>query len=426
MNSRSDHQTNREHDRSYFIGRQPILNRTQEIIGYELLFRAAGDHQAALYDDQAQASASVIASALSDFGLQDILGDKYGFLNITSAMLSSEVLELLPVEQSVLELLENVELDEAARLRCTNLKSLGFRIALDDHIYHPDHAAFYNMVDIVKVDTLTTDPAKLPEIAASLRSYPVQLLAERVETVEMFEQCRECGFELFQGYFFERPAIISHKRIDASGIGMMKLLQQLHEDADINAIEEIFREDPGLTFQLLKLVNSVMTGTRDKIKSLRHAIMLLGIIQLRRWMQLSLFAGKDESGLNSPLLEMAAVRGRLMELLVLQESAGQRNAELAESAFLTGILSLLDALYETTMEQIVEGLNLSEDLAVALLRHEGRLGQLLLLAKKLERSEFAAVQELLGSLSISLDQLLEAQLDAFSWRSSIAAKKPGE
>jgi len=426
MNSRSDHQANRQHDRSYFIGRQPILNRKQEIIGYELLFRAAGDHQAALYNDQAQASASVIASALSDFGLQDILGDKYGFLNITSAMLSSEVLELLPVEQSVLELLENVELDETARLRCTNLKSLGFRIALDDHIYHPDHAAFYNMVDIVKVDTLTTDPAKLPEIAASLRSYPVQLLAERVETVEMFEQCRECGFELFQGYFFERPAIISRKRIDASGIGMLKLLQQLHEDADINAIEEIFREDPGLTFQLLKLVNSVMTGTRDKIKSLRHAIMLLGIIQLRRWMQLSLFAGKDESGLNSPLLEMAAVRGRLMELLVLQESAGQRSTELAESAFLTGILSLLDALYETSMEQIVEGLNLSEDLAVALLRHEGRLGQLLLLAKKLERSEFAAVQELLASLSISLEQLLEAQLDAFSWRSSIATKKPGE
>jgi len=426
MNSRSDHQANRQHDRSYFIGRQPILNRKQEIIGYELLFRAAGDHQAALYNDQAQASASVIASALSDFGLQDILGDKYGFLNITSAMLSSEVLELLPVEQSVLELLENVELDETARLRCTNLKSLGFRIALDDHIYHPDHAAFYNMVDIVKVDTLTTDPAKLPEIAASLRSYPVQLLAERVETVEMFEQCRECGFELFQGYFFERPAIISRKRIDASGIGMLKLLQQLHEDADINAIEEIFREDPGLTFQLLKLVNSVMTGTRDKIKSLRHAIMLLGIIQLRRWMQLSLFAGKDESGLNSPLLEMAAVRGRLMELLVLQESAGQRSTELAESAFLTGILSLLDALYETSMEQIVEGLNLSEDLAVALLRHEGRLGQLLLLAKKLERSEFAAVQELFASLSISLDQLLEAQLDAFSWRSSIATKKPGE
>lgn len=422
----SDNQPSREHDRSYFIGRQPILNRQQEIIGYELLFRAAGDHQAALYNDQAQASASVIASALSDFGLQNILGDKYGFLNITASMLSSEVLELLPVEQSVLELLENIELDDTARLRCTNLKSLGFRIALDDHIYHPDHAAFYNMVDIVKVDTLTTDPAKLPEIAASLRSYPVQLLAERVETIEMFEQCREYGFELFQGYFFERPAIISHKRIDASGIGMLKLLQQLHEDADINAIEKIFREDPGLTFQLLKLVNSVMTGTRDKIKSLRHAIMLLGIIQLRRWMQLSLFAGKEESGLNSPLLEMAAVRGRLMELLVLQQSAGQRNAELAESAFLTGILSLLDALYETTMERVVEGLNLSEDLAVALLHHEGRLGQLLLLAKKLERSEFAAVQELLASLSISLDQLLEAQLDAFSWRSSIATKKPGE
>lgn len=426
MDSRSNQLPSQGHNRSYFIGRQPIMNQRQEIIGYELLFRATGDHQTALYNDQDQASASVIASALSDFGLQDILGDKYGFLNITSDMLSSEVLELLPVEQSVLELLENIELDDTARLRCIELKSQGFRIALDDHIYHPDHSAFYNMVDIVKVDILAADPKKLPEIAASLRKYPVQLLAEKVETIEAFEQCREYGFELFQGYFFERPATISQKRIDASGIGMMKLIQQLHEDADIAAIEEIFREDPGLTFQLLKLVNSVMTGTRDKIKSLRHAIMLMGIIQLRRWMQLSLFAGKDENGINSPLLEMAAVRGRLMELLVLQESTSHRTVEIAESAFLAGILSLLDALYETSMEQIIEGLSLSEDLADALLRHEGRLGQLLLLAKKLEKSEFNAVQELLNTLSISLDQLLEAQLEAFSWRSNITTKKSGD
>ncbi len=406
---------------SYFIGRQPILNRQQEIVGFELLFRAAGDHQAALYENQAQASASVIASALSDFGLQGVLGDKDGFLNITAAMLDSEILELLPVGQAILELLENIELDDAALIRCCALKALGFRIALDDHVYHPDHADFYNLVDIIKVDILATAPEELPKIAANLRKYPVQLLAERVETVEVFELCRDCGFELFQGYFFERPAVISQKRIDPSGMAMMKLLQQLHENADIDAIEEIFRENPGLTFQLLKLVNSVMTGMRDKIKSLRHAIMILGIIQLKRWMQLALFAGKDDSGLNSPLLEMAAVRGRLMELLVLQECGGNRTNDIAESAFLTGILSLLDALYETTMEQIVESLNLSDEVSGALLRHEGRLGQLLLLAKKLEHSDFAAVENILGALSISRDKLFEAQLDAFNWRSGIVA-----
>ena len=408
-----------EPELKFFIGRQPILDVKQQIFGYELLFRAASHHTTAQFESQAQASASVISSALSDFGLQDVLGDKLGFLNITAGVLHSEMLELLPIEQSVLEILETIELDDNVRLRCSELKSMGFKIALDDHIYSPDHSAFYKMVDIVKVDIMATDPLELPAIAANLRKYPVQLLAERVETVEVFEQCLEYGFELFQGYFFEKPVIIGQKRIDPSGIAMMKLLQQLNEDWDIDEVEDTFRENPSLTFNLLKLVNSVMIGLREKIKNIRHAIMILGINHLRRWVQLALFAGKDDRGLNSPLLEMAAVRGRLMELLMMQRTGQGRTSDLVETAFLTGILSLLDALYETPMEHVVESLHLSEDMADALLRREGQLGQLLHLAEKLEKTDFAAVQELLNSLSISLDQLLAAQLDAFNWRNSI-------
>lgn len=408
-----------ETDLKFFIGRQPILDLNQEIFGYELLFRAAGHHQTAQYESQAQASASVIASALSDFGLQNVLGEKLGFLNITSGVLHSEMLELLPIEQSVLEILENIELNDNVRLRCNELKSLGFRIALDDHIYDPQHAPFYKMVDIVKVDIMATDPAELPQIAANLKKYPVVLLAERVETVEEFERCVSYGFELFQGYFFERPVIIGQKRVDPSGIAMMRLLQQLNEDWDINEVEDIFRENPGLTFNLLKLVNSVMIGLREKIKNLRHAIMILGTNHLRRWVQLALFAGKDDRGLNSPLLEMAAVRARLMELLTMQITRLPRTSDVVEAAFLTGILSLLDALYETPMQYIVESLNLSDEMADALLRREGSHGQLLLLTEKLEKADFTAVQDLLDSLSITLDQLLAAQLDAFNWRSSI-------
>lgn len=408
-----------DNDLKYFIGRQPILDAKQEIYGYELLFRAAGHHTTAQFESQAQASASVIATALSDFGLQDVLGDKFGFLNITDKVLHSEMLELLPIEQSVLEILENIELDDNVRLRCSELKDQGFKIALDDHIYNPDHANFYRLVDIIKVDIMATDPEELPKIAAALRKYPVQLLAERVESVEVFEKCLAYGFELFQGYFFERPIIIRQQRIDPSGIAMMKLLQQLCEDWDINEIEETFRENPSLTFNLLKLVNSVMIGLREKIKNIRHAIMLLGINHLRRWVQLAMFAGKDDRGLNSPLLEMAAVRGRLMEILVMQRTHQERTSDMVETAFLTGILSLLDALYETPMEHVVESLNLSEDMADALLRREGPYGTLLLLAEKLEKTDFEAVQELLDNLSISLDQLLAAQLDAFNWRNSI-------
>ncbi len=403
----------------YFIGRQPILNRKQEIYGYELLFRAAADHTTAQFESQAQASASVISTALSDFGLQDVLGDKFGFLNITEKVLHSEMLELLPIEQSVLEILENIELNDNVRLRCNELKSMGFKIALDDHIYAPQHSAFYKIIDIVKVDIMATDPLELPLIAANLRKYPVQLLAERVETVEVFEKCMEYGFELFQGYFFERPVIIGQKRIDPSGIAMMKLLQQLNEDWEIDEVEETFRENPSLTFNLLKLVNSVMIGMREKIKNIRHAIMILGINHLRRWVQLALFAGKDDRGLNSPLLEMAAVRGRLMELLMMSRTGQERTSDLVEAAFLTGILSLLDALYETPMEHVVESLNLSEDMAEALLKREGQLGILLLLAEKLEKTDFNAVQAILDSQKITLDQLLSAQLDAFNWRNSI-------
>jgi len=408
-----------EPDLKFFIGRQPILDRKQEIFGYELLFRAAGHHETAQFESQAQASASVISSALSNFGLQDVLGDKFGFLNITAGVLHSEMLELLPIEQTVLEILETIELDDNVRLRCNELKSMGFLIALDDHIYAPEHSVFYKMIDIIKVDIMATDPQELPKIAASLLKYPVRLLAEKVESIEVFQQCMDCGFELFQGYFFERPVTITRNRIDPSGIAMMRLLQQLNENWDIDAVEDTFRENPSLTFNLLKLVNSVMIGLREKIKNIRHAIMILGINHLRRWIQLALFAGNDDRGLNSPLLEMAAVRGRLMELLMMQRTHLGRTSDQVETAFLTGILSLLDALYETPMEHVVESLNLSDDMADALLRREGQLGTLLLLAEKLEKADFTAVQELLESLSISLDQLLEAQLDAFNWRNSI-------
>lgn len=411
-----------EMNERYFIGRQPILNRDSELVGFELLFRAAADHESALFDNQGKAAASVISTMLSTFGFKELLGGKNGFINITTSILESEVLELLPVESSVLELLETIQLDDTTLMHCCALKALGFKIALDDHRYAPGLFEFYNLVDIIKIDLLTTDASELPQIVAALKQYPVKLLAERVETMDVFMSCRDLGFDLFQGYFFERPAVISHRRLGTSAIALMKLLQQLHEENDLDSIEAIFQEHPELTYQLLRLVNSVMVGPRDKIKSIRHAIMLLGIMQLRRWIQLSLYVGNDDHDAGSPLLEMAAVRGRLMEELAGLGVAQEKNAESAEVAFLTGILSLLDALYETTMEHIVEELNLSDELGNALLTHEGRLGQLLLLAKRIERSEFVEVQRLIDSLLISRAQLLQAQCNAFNWRRSVTGK----
>lgn len=402
----------------FFLGRQPILDRNQEIVGYELLFRAA-DVDRAVFESYSHASASVITHALASFGIHEVLGGKFGFINVHLGLLLSEMLELLPVGQTVLELLEMIQLDHQVVDRCRELKEMGFLLALDDHEFGSCTSDIYHVIDIVKIDILLTGLDALPEIARQLRTYPVKLLAEKVETVEQFQICYDLGFEFFQGYFFARPVVLNRKKIDVSGLAMLKLLQQLTTDVPVSQIEQTFKENPGLSYNLLRLVNSVSMGMREKIKTLRHAILMLGINQLRRWIQLSLFAGHDSRSINHPLLELAAVRGRLMEILLKHQTGKALGDEQAETAFMVGILSLLDVLFETPMSEIIINLNLNDDVSAALLTREGPLGRMLALTEKLEVTDFDAVKLLLIECGVSLDQLLEAQLEAFNWRSSV-------
>lgn len=402
----------------FFLGRQPILDRNQEIVGYELLFRSA-DMDHADFKSYSHASSNVITHALSSFGMHEVLGGKFGFINVHLGLLLSEMLELLPIGQTVLELLEIIAIDDQVVERCRELKELGFVIALDDHEFDPGNSEIYFVADIIKIDILLTGVDNLPEVVRQLRKYPVKLLAEKVETVEQFLLCNELGFDLFQGYFFARPVVLNRRKIDVSGMALLKLLQQLTMDASIETIELTFKENPGLSYNLLRLVNSVALGIREKIKNLRHAILLLGVNHLRRWTQLSLFAGHDARSVNHPLLELAAVRGRLMEIMLCQAGGKSASDEMAESAFMVGILSLLDVLFETPMEEIIANLNLNDEISTALLNREGRLGRMLVLTEKLEVTDFEAVNTLIVECGLTLDQLLTAQLEAFNWRSSI-------
>ncbi len=402
----------------FFLGRQPILDRNQEIIGFELLFRSADIGQA-VFDSYSQACTDVILLALTSFGIHEVLGGKLGFINISFDVLLSDLFELLPKETTVLELLENIQLDDKVIERCRELKEMGFALALDDHIFDPTNSEIYYLADIIKIDILVTGIEALPDVVSQFRNYPVKLLAEKVETMEQFQICSDLGFDLFQGYFFARPVVLNRKKIHVSGIALLKLLEQLSARASIETIEMTFKENPGLSYNLLKLVNSVSLGMREKIKTLRHAILSVGMTPLRRWTQLSLFAGHDSRGSNHPLLEMGAVRGRLMEILFKQLDGRTVSAEQTEAAFMVGILSLLDVLFETPMEDIIANLNLNDAVTDALLNRKGILGKMLILAEKLEVTDFEAVTVLLAECGVSLDQLLNAQLEAFNWRSSI-------
>ena len=401
-----------------FLGRQPILNKNEEIVAYELLFRS-GNINTAEITDVLQASASVIADALTQFGIEMILGRGKGFINVNEEMFLSDAIELLPKEKVVLEILETVKISPPVIQRSRELKKKGFSLALDDFSYDDSYLPLFDIVDIIKIDVKEFTGEKLKKAVRQIKKWPIQLLAERVERQEEYQTCRQLGFDLFQGYYFARPSILSRKRMDPAMVSLMKLLEKVMKDADTKEIEQIFKETPVLSYNLLRLVNSVAVGTRQKINAIYHAITLLGRQQLKRWVQLLLFSQGSKGGMNSPLMQTAAMRGRSMECLVQSRPDRYPERGYADLAFMTGILSLIDVLLGMPMQEVVDQLNMLDDVRQALLAREGSLGSLLSLTERQEQADFKGMEVYLRQSGLTLGDLLSAQREAISWMSRL-------
>jgi c-di-GMP-related signal transduction protein len=412
-------ETMKQTEQKYLIGRQPILNRDEQICAYELLFRSTDSLNAANVSDASQATASVILNTMAGFGIQQILGKHLGFINLELDILMSDSLELLPKDMVVLELLESLEVTPELIERCRELKEAGFTLALDDHEFSPIYEELYHIVEIVKVDLFVTPIDTLGPAIEQYRPYPFKLLAEKVESKEEFLKCLDMGFDYFQGYYFAKPAVIEKKKIDEGGAALLKLMRQMMDDAEIEEIEKTFRSSPGLTYKLLLLVNSVSFAGLQKIQTVRHAISMLGRAQIKRWVQLALFATDDSHAMENPLMDMAAVRGGFMEQIAAACPRLRGNREAPDQAFMTGILSLLESLYDIPMAQIAEELNLSEEVKQALVSREGVYGDLLALAEALEQVDFVTASELLGSLSIPYNTVMQAQMKAYNWQAGM-------
>ena len=371
-----------------YLGRQPILDAQLHLAGYELLFRS-GTTNAAQFADGTQATVSVVAHAFTELGIGDALGFRRGFINVDSVFLLDDAIELLPPDQVVLEIIENVSATPQIVERCEALRAAGFLFALDDLISLADpRLPLLPLVHIVKLDLPQLGEAAVTELVHALRARcSAKLLAEKVDNAEQLEFCKSLGFDYYQGYFFAKPSILQGRRIDNSRLSLLKILAQLLEDADTSMLEKGFKESPGLTVNLLRLVNSVATGLRVKITSLRHAITILGRRQLQRWLQLLLYtdpSGKDSLAEN-PLLQLAATRGRLMELLAAE--VAPRDERLADYAFMCGVMSLTPALFERSLEEVLAQVNLAAPICDALLEGKGRLGELLALVESTETED---------------------------------------
>jgi EAL and modified HD-GYP domain-containing signal transduction protein len=403
-----------------FLARQPILDRDQNLVAYELLFRSGGGPTADVSDDL-QASASVIIHAFGEMGVREVLGDRRGFVNISADLLLSDMVELLPKEQVVLELLETIAVTDEIVERCRALKKEGFALALDD-FFRLDETLrpLLDLVEVVKIDLTLVEPSALEGMVHQLQAWPVKLLAEKVDRPEQAQRCLALGFDLFQGYYFAMPAVLSGKRVDPSTLALLHLLGLVLGDAETVEIEQAFKHDPTLTYNLLRLVNSVGSGVTQKINSLKHAIVVLGRRQLQRWLQLLLFTlhHRASSQYPSPLMQLAATRGRLLELLAGHEPG--RDPDYQDRAFMAGLMSLLDALLEMSLADIITHLNLSDEVRLALLERGGPLGRLLRLAERSEQGDFEGTAELLRQCPwLDPNALTTAQLEAMAWAEEI-------
>lgn len=396
-----------------FLGRQPILDRDQHIVAYELLFRSSGQSTSANVTNDLLATAQVITHAFSELGVASVLGDKKGFINFSADLLLSDIIELLPQDKVVIELLETIQVDDQIISRCQELKAMGFSLALDDFSGDSQFEPLFDIVEVVKIDLPQMGQEGELEVNLKyLKNWPVKLLAEKVEDIDQAIQCKGLGFDLFQGYYYARPVVLSGKRADSSKLMLLKLLELILGDAETEEVEQAFKHDPSLSYNLLRLVNSVAVGTRYKISSLKQAIVVLGRQQLQRWLQLLLFVNQC-GDMHSPLLELAATRGKLMELLAVTQSA--RDKDHHDRAFMTGIMSLLDALFGMPIEEVVKQVNLASDVENALLKHEGKLGKMLLLVEKMEQNDFDSAEGLLADMQLNRGNLMRAQIEAMNW-----------
>ena len=408
----------------FFLARQPILGRDQHLVAFELLFRAAGEHEDARLTDGAAATAAVISHA-SQLGLEQVVGEQLAFVNVDEVVLMSDFVRFLPPRKVILEILETVKPTEQLLARVAELKALGFKFALDDVV---DHTAevdkLLGLVDVVKIDLKGVHRKALRPLAASLRAVDKKLLAEKVETVEEFQLCLELGFEYFQGYYFARPVILSGRKIAPSKLTILRLLELLNADADDAAIETAVKRDALTSLNLLRLVNGRADGggrrVESRIESVSEAIARLGRKQLRRWLQILLYNTPGAPvELNAPLLQLATTRGKLLELMSLHVHPD--NAVCAERAFTVGIMSLADALFSMPMADILDNVELADDVRAALLHREGTFGAMLVVVERLEKADtgrqFTAALRRLGLTS---KQVREIELEAFDWVRELA------
>lgn len=401
--------------REVFIGRQPIVDREQATVGYELLFRAAAEDHARLESAKA-ATADVVCKAFAELGLATAMGTTRAFVNVDADFLAEDAVGLLPKDRVVLEIEADVLARPGLLERCRALRSEGYDFCLVCRADAGSAGLPQDIPSFFKVAVGGMPPDRVELLVKSLQAARTLIIATRIESEEDRAFAAKLGCQWFQGYYFARPVLIEGRQLDASLQGLLRLIQAVSGDAGEAEIDAAFRTEPALVINLLRLTNSVGIGARSPVSSVRHAIALLGRRQLLRWLQLLLFSrngGRDIG--NNPLMQHAALRGRFMELLAAAH-LGERSGQ-GDSAFIVGMMSLMPAALGLTIDAILDRISVPAEVRGALVSGDEPLGPLLELTLRYDDNDMSGTASAMARLGGSIDHavLNQCLTDALAW-----------
>ena len=402
---------NTDNTTAAYVSRQPIYRDHMDVYGYELLFRHNAVDRAVIVDGD-KATAQVILN-LIEFGLDQIVGDNPAFINLTRNFILDGHCRSLPQDHVVLEVLEDVTADPDIVRALKKLSSEGYTIALDDFEYDESLQPLVELADIVKVDVMATDTETLKKTVPLLRGFGVELLAEKVETQEDLAICTDLGFDYYQGFFFCKPKLIEGRQVPVNRLAATRLVAKL-QDPDIKGdeLDDTIRQDVTLSYKLLRFVNSAYCSLPRTVDSMGHAAMMIGTQRIRVWASLLMMATMDDKP--RELMMTAIIRAKMCE-----ELASAKGLRPSEAFFTAGLFSVLDAMLDTTMDNVLKLLPVSDEISQALVAGEGPLGQVLNFTLGYERSEWDRLAELSGKLRLEPATIRSAYMTAVQWAMEI-------
>jgi c-di-GMP-related signal transduction protein len=395
-----------------FLARQPIFNGRRAVFGYELLFRSNLENF--FSHAQPDVAAATTADDLFLFGVDHLTQGRRAFLNCTREFLVRDYAALLPKDRVVIEVLETVRIDDELIAACQRLKHGGYQIALDDFPSTPEWQPLVELADFIKVDVLATPPEVQLQLARKFARSGVRLVAEKVESYEVFERTQRLGYSFFQGYFFCKPQMLTRQDVPAYKLNYLRVLQAVNRaQIDRDEVAERIKAEASLSYRLLRYLNSPMFALVANVRSIPHALALLGEWGIRKWVSLVAIAcmGEDKP---QELIVLPLIRARLCELL----ADVARMKDLSDDLFLLGLLSSMDAILDMSMEKVLEEIAIREEIRDALLGRDNQFRRVMDVALLYETGSWDGLDEAAARLKIDSDAIPDRFIEAVDWAGS--------